>query len=181
MKIEIQNKLLLVFVITVSILLKSYFAISATSEISFDIFSPEDGLPNNQIQCIYQDKKGWMWIGTNQGLSRFDGYNFLNFLPNPADSTSINGSLVRVIKEDKHGNLLIGTEKGGLNIFDREKERFFHPLENEPEFKNKTISINDIAEDKNGLFWMGTDSNILILDTTGNIKSFVPNFIQSRY
>ena len=180
MKIEIQNKLLLVLFITISILLKSYLAISVNSEIRFDIFSPEDGLPNNQIQCIYQDNKGWIWIGTSQGLSRFDGYKFLNFQPNPDDSASLHGYLVRVIKEDKHGNLLIGTEKGGLNVFDKGKERFFHPLENQPEFKNKAISINDIVADKNGFLWMGTDSNILVLDTTGNIKSFVPNFTQSE-
>ncbi len=133
MRFRIQNRLLLVFVITVSMLLKPYIAISATSKINFEIFSTEDGLPNTRVQCTYQDKKGWIWIGTNQGLSRFDGYKFRNFVPDPTDSSSINGDLVRVIKEDKHGNLLIGTEKGGLNIFDREKERFYHPLENQPE------------------------------------------------
>lgn len=175
MRFRIQNRLLLVFVITVSMLLKPYISISATSKINFEIFSTEDGLPNSRVQCTYQDKKGWIWIGTNQGLSRFDGYKFRNFVPDPTDSSSINGDLVRVIKEDKHGNLLIGTEKGGLNIFDREKERFYHPLENQPEYRNKTISINDISEDKNGLYWMGADSNILVLDTTGNIKTLTPN------
>ena len=85
----------------------------AAIQFTFDIFSQEDGLPNNYIQCIYQDKKGWMWIGTSQGLSRFDGYSFVNFLPNPNDTNSINGNLVRVIKEDKKGNLLVGTENGG--------------------------------------------------------------------
>ncbi len=176
MIISIQNKLLLVFVITVLMLLKSNLAISATSGINFEVFSTEDGLPNSRIHCTYQDKKGWIWIGTNQGLSRFDGYKFLNFVPDLTDSASLKGGLVRVIKEDKHGNLLIGTEKGGLNVFDREKERFYHPIENLPEYRNKAISINDISEDKNGLVWMGTDSNILILDTTGNIKTLTPNY-----
>jgi ligand-binding sensor domain-containing protein len=90
------------------------------SQFTFDIFSQEDGLPNNQVQCIYQDKKGWMWIGTSQGISRFNGYTFVNFVHNPADSNSLSGNLVRVIKEDRNGNLLVGTENGGLNIFNLE-------------------------------------------------------------
>ncbi|HOO98880.1 MAG TPA: two-component regulator propeller domain-containing protein, partial [Bacteroidales bacterium] len=47
--------------------------------LSFDNFYQSDGLPNNQIQCIYQDSKGWIWLGTSHGLSRFDGYRFVNF------------------------------------------------------------------------------------------------------
>jgi len=89
---------------------------SSFSELTFDIFTQENGLPNNQIQCVYQDSRGWIWIGTSQGLSRFDGYSFVNFLPNPDDSTSLKGNLVRVIKEDRNGNLLVGTENGGLNV-----------------------------------------------------------------
>jgi ligand-binding sensor domain-containing protein len=76
------------------------------SELTFDIFTQENGLPNNQIQCIYQDSKGWIWIGTSQGLSRFDGYSFVNFLSKPDDSTSLKGNLVRVIKEDRKCRLL---------------------------------------------------------------------------
>lgn len=174
MSVSIQNKLLWVFIILISLLSKPHSAISVTSEFSFDIYSQEDGLPNNQIQCIFQDSKGWMWIGTSQGLSRFDGYNFVNFLPNPNDSTSLNGNLVRVIKEDQHGNLFVGTESGGLNIFDRKKERFSHPFKNHPEYKNNSISINDIEQDKNGTLWMGTDFNIITRDTLENITSLHP-------
>jgi ligand-binding sensor domain-containing protein len=121
-----------------------------TNILSFDYFSQMDGLPNNQVQCIFQDKKGWIWIGTNQGLSRFDGYRFVNFVHNNEDTSSLSGSLVRVIFEDKKGNLLIGTENGGLNVFDREKERFLHPYKNHPEFKSKEVSVNSIDEGPDG-------------------------------
>jgi len=138
-----------------------------TNFLSFDYFSQEDGLPNNQIQCIYQDGKGWIWAGTSQGISRFDGYRFVNFINNPDDSTSLSGNLVRVIIEDSRGNLLIGTENGGLNVFDREKERFLHPFRNNPELKNREISVNTIAKDSNGNLYIGTDHNLLIIDKTG--------------
>lgn len=72
---------------------------------SFDHFSIEDGLPNNHIQCVFQDSKGWIWLGTSHGLSRFDGYRFVNFINNPEDTCSLSGNLVRVIFEDNIGNL----------------------------------------------------------------------------
>lgn len=148
--------------------------ICAQSELSFDIFKQEDGLPNNRIHCIFQDHKGWIWLGTSQGLSQFNGYNFKNFLPSSNDSTSLKGHLVRVIKEDKNGNLLIGTETGGLNIYDRNKEIFITPYKNDPEFNNREFSVNDILEDDDGTLWLATDFNILTMDTTGTLKSLKP-------
>ncbi len=141
----------------------------ASSQFTFDIFSQEDGLPNNQIHCVFQDSRGWMWIGTSQGLSRFDGYSFVNYLPDPNDSNSLNGNLVRVIKEGRNGNLLVGTENGGLNIFDRQKLRFMHPLQNYPEFRLKEVSVNAIQTDESGNIWIGTDFNIFKIDTSGNV------------
>lgn len=149
---------------------------SSFSELTFDIFTQEDGLPNNQIQCIYQDSRGWIWIGTSQGLSRFDGYSFVNFLPNPDDSASLKGNLVRVIKENSNGNLLIGAENGGLNIFNRETGKFSHPLKDISNFRYRDISVNDLEPGKHGEFFLGTDFNILVMDSLGRIEPFEFNF-----
>jgi signal transduction histidine kinase/ligand-binding sensor domain-containing protein/DNA-binding response OmpR family regulator len=147
-----------------------------STQLTFDIFSQEDGLPNNQVQCIYQDKKRWMWIGTSQGLSRYDGYSFVNFLQNPNDTNSLSGTLVRVIKEDRKGNLLVGTENGGLNIFDRQKEIFSNPYKNHPLFKFREVSVNAIETDKYGNLWIGTDFNFFKIDTSGNLISLKPRY-----
>jgi len=141
---------------------------------SFDYFSQADGLPNNQIQCIYQDRKGWIWLGTSQGLSRFDGYRFVNFVNIPGDTTSLSGSLVRVIFEDDMGNLLIGTENGGLSVFDREQEHFLHPFINHPAFKSKEVSVNTITKDKEGNLYIGTDKNLLKVDIHGKLANIIP-------
>ncbi|WP_372648133.1 two-component regulator propeller domain-containing protein [Draconibacterium sp.] len=148
--------------------------IQAQAELSFDIFTLEDGLPNNQIQCIYQDHKGWIWVGTSQGLSRFNGYDFTNFLPDSEDSCSLSGHLIRVIKEDRKGNLLVGTENGGLNIFDREKEVFSQPFKNDPVYGEKDFSVNDLLEYQDGSFWLASDLNVLKMDSTGMIKPLAP-------
>ncbi len=168
-----KSLVLAVFLVSVNLVASG----TRHSEISFDIFTQEEGLPNNQIQCIYQDSKGWMWIGTSQGLSRFDGYNFVNFMQNPNDSASLRGDIVRVITEDKNGNLLIGTENGGLNIFNRKTERFSHPFKNYSGFIGKEISVNAIEKDQNGNFWIGTDSNVFFTDTTGNLLPVKPHYL----
>jgi ligand-binding sensor domain-containing protein len=146
-----------------------------TNVLSFDYFSQLDGLPNNQIQCIFQDKKGWIWLGTSQGLSRFDGYRFTNFFHNPEDSASLSGNLVRVIFEDIKGTLLIGTENGGLNVFDRNKDQFLHPYKNHPEFKSKEVSVNSIVEDSMGNIYLGTDQKLLKIDESGQLVKVSPS------
>ena len=145
---------------------------AAQNEMSFDYFTQENGLPGNQVQIIYQDQKGWMWIGTSLGLSRFDGYHFSNFIHSPEDSLSLSGNLVRVIFEDRNGNLLVGTENGGLNVYDREMERFDHPYAKEPHFKGKDVSVNDIQQDMDGILWLATNDDLLTIDTLGNVHSF---------
>lgn len=142
--------------------------------LSFDNFYQSDGLPNNQIQCIYQDSKGWIWLGTSHGLSRFDGYRFVNFIPDPEDSTSLSGHLVRVILEDPDGNLLIGTENGGLNLFIREKEHFVHPFRDHPEFRSREVSVNALMFDPSGDLYIGTDAGLLRADTDGNLSRVTP-------
>jgi signal transduction histidine kinase/ligand-binding sensor domain-containing protein len=163
----------LILVLVFSIETRSQ-AIVSHNDLSFDIFTQENGLPNNLIQCIYQDSKGWIWIGTSQGLSRFDGYSFVNFLPDPEDTTSIKGNLVRVIKEDSRGNLLVGTENGGLNVFDREKERFSHPCDAYPGTNFRHISVNDIVVDDDGKTYVGTEFNILIYGEDGKVLPLEP-------
>jgi signal transduction histidine kinase/ligand-binding sensor domain-containing protein/DNA-binding response OmpR family regulator len=184
---SVRHKLILLFLCFTCIYNNAH---SSFSELTFDIFTQEDGLPNNHIQCIYQDSRGWIWIGTSQGLSRFDGYSFVNYLPDLSDSASLRGNLIRVIKEDRKGNLLVGTENGGLNIFNRALEKFSHPLKNFSTFKFRDISVNDIESDKFGNLYIGTDFNILKIDTTGKIgiidarfedeqESFEGNFVRN--
>ncbi len=158
----------LVFVLIFYLEIRSQ-AIVPYNDLSFDIFTQENGLPNNLIQCIYQDSKGWIWIGTSHGLSRFDGYSFVNFLPDTDDSTSIKGNLVRVIKEDRRGNLLVGTENGGLNVFDRQKESFSHPCDTFPGTNFRNISVNDIAVGGDGKTYIGTEFNLLIYGEDGKV------------
>src|SRR5882724_947435 len=78
----------------------------------FRHFQVENGLSNNAVICSLQDKKGFLWFGTKDGLDRFDGYSFKIFRSDPDDSGSIGSNFIHSLYEDPKGVLWVGTEKG---------------------------------------------------------------------
>ncbi|MGE5806617.1 MAG: two-component regulator propeller domain-containing protein [Ignavibacteria bacterium] len=118
----------------------------------------EDGLSQNTVHSILQDSKGFMWFATEDGLNKYDGYNFTVYKNNPRDKNSISDNFIWTIFEDKKGVLWIGTNSGGLCRFDREKE-VFTSYKNIPGNLN-SLSLNNIRsiyEDKEGMLWIATE------------------------
>src|ERR1700732_3831763 len=85
------------------------------STFKFKNLSTTQGLSINNATCILQDQKGFIWIGTRDGLNKYDGYKFTIYRNNPEDPASISGNYIWNMIEDKQGNLWIGTVDGGLN------------------------------------------------------------------
>jgi signal transduction histidine kinase/ligand-binding sensor domain-containing protein/DNA-binding response OmpR family regulator len=110
-----------------------------------------DGLSQNSVSSIMQDTRGFMWFGTKDGLNRYDGYNFLTFRHDPFDPATISDSDVTALFEDRDGRLWVGTRTGGLNRFDRDRERF---VRYGPGFG---APVSAIAQDAAGDLWVGTD------------------------
>ncbi|MEL7532754.1 MAG: two-component regulator propeller domain-containing protein, partial [Bacteroidota bacterium] len=76
-------------------------SISAQSlDLFFEHFTTEDGLSQNDVNCIIQDSLGFMWFGTNDGLNRYDGYNVTEFKPSETDSFSISSNLINCLETD---------------------------------------------------------------------------------
>ncbi len=82
-----------------------------------------EGLANNSIYCILQDRRGYMWFGSFGGLSRYDGESFENFRPRP-DGRSLAASVVFALLEDASGSLWVGTDGGGLARYDQDADSF---------------------------------------------------------
>ena len=80
-------------------------------------------LPSSLINCITQDKYGFIWVGTDYGLSRFDGYHFVNYLHHDNDSTSISDNIISSFLIDKQGRLWVGSAKG-LMQYDYSNDSF---------------------------------------------------------
>jgi ligand-binding sensor domain-containing protein/signal transduction histidine kinase len=113
--------------------------------------------------CFLQDSNGFLWIGSQEGLVRYDGYNLKFYSHIPFDSTSLSNNWITEIKEDKKGNLWVCTYGGGLNYFDQKTEKFSHFL-NESVKENVTNSktISSMILNDDGTLWLGTKENGLI-------------------
>ncbi len=119
----------------------------------FENFTTEDGLSNNKINVILQDRYGFLWLGTDDGLNRYDGYGFRIFRNVKADSHSISDNNIWSLFEDGSGNIWAGTKDGSLNEYIPGKNVF-----RRWDLKSMGIVSNGItavlADDKN--IWLGT-------------------------
>jgi PAS domain S-box-containing protein len=122
----------------------------------FERLSVEQGLSQSQVMSLCQDSQGFMWIGTRNGLNRYDGYEFVQYTKIKDDSTSVSDNLINALFEDRDGNLWIGSGNG-LNRFDpstRSFVRYFHSPSDANTLSNNHIQV--IAQDKEGNLWIGT-------------------------
>jgi ligand-binding sensor domain-containing protein len=141
----------------VIIILSVYNGLQSQIDYRFDHLNSESGLPDNTVNCVYQDSKGFMWFGTNDGLCRYDGYSISVFRNDPEVPSSISDNVIMDIKEDGKGKLLIGTRNGGLNIFDINKETFTHFNSGSASYHSlSNNNVRTIFVDNKGRIWIGT-------------------------
>lgn len=174
MKMNFRGGLIVSHFILFFLLTLKSGGIEVVNNLNFDFYSQEHGLSNNQVHCILQDKKGWMWFGTSQGVSRFDGYRFTVFKNDPEDSTSLKGNLVRAIFEDHKGQLWIGTENGGLNKFNREKENFQQLFYSKDQPVLRDATVTSIHEDAAGILWVGTENHLYKIENENKLTEITP-------
>jgi len=133
------------------------FAQDGPSQIRLHSVSLGDGLSQSTVNLIYQDRAGILWLGTQDGLNRYDGYDITTHWPDPLDETTISGKVMSAIAEDDTGRIWLATFGEGLNRYDRSTDTFEHFLHN-PE--DSTSIGNDMAYallvDSNGTLWVGT-------------------------
>ena len=156
--IHVSKKYCFVFVCLAAVVSNILYA--QKEKIRFEKISIEQGLSQSSVVRICQDKKGFLWIGTFEGLNRYDGFQFKVYKNNPTDSTSLIQNTVRSIIVDHLGILWVGTERG-LSRYNSDKDNFTNYL-SEPGNSNSLPNnyIRRIYEDMNNNIWITTEGGL---------------------
>ncbi len=143
---------IVIFIFTFSINLYSHI-----NSIKFKHLSVVNGLSQSWVRSICQDNQGFIWIGTYDGLNRYDGYNFKVYKHSLTSKNTISNNTILVIYKDHEGYIWIGTSYG-LNLYNNEKDDFI----TFPEIGNDYI--NDLARDKDGILYIATNQGFKVFN-----------------
>src|SRR5258707_1978301 len=137
------------------------FSFSQKHDLKLEPFDINSGLSQNNIMCIVQDSRGFMWFGTEDGLNKYDGYNFTIYKNDPKKNTSLGDNYINDIVEDANGDLWIATMDSGLNKYDRQKDQFIH-FTHDPKNPNSIADdfVNCLLKDSKENIWIGTSAGL---------------------
>ncbi|MBN2273948.1 MAG: response regulator [Bacteroidales bacterium] len=133
--------------------------------IRFGIISSPQGLSQSSVFSLAQDSKGFIWIGTRDGLNRYDGYDFITYKTDPKDTNSISNNEITVIHPDRYGDIWIGTRGGGLNKYITRSNRFLRFSYLTPE-----NIVRDIHESTDSILWVGSSDGLLRADISDRTR-----------
>ncbi|MCX7987329.1 MAG: ATP-binding protein [Bacteroidales bacterium] len=147
------------------------FYIDSSAQVRFRKFSVEDGLSNNFVRCIFQDSIGFIWVGTKDGLNRFDGSDFVKYFHSENSPNSISNNTINVIQQFDSRKLIICTS-GGIDFYDFYTDSFTHSSY----FKDRIVLT--LLRDTGGWYWVGTFDGLYYANFTKN--SYI-DFSQKPY
>ena len=157
-KYTIYMFLLLTFLMSINTLY-----VSAYTNINFKHITGEDGLSQGTVETMIQDNKGYMWFGTNDGLCRYNGYEFKIYKHDEESKNSITNNYIVDIKEDKSGNIWVGTANG-LSKIDPNTDLITNYNMNDEEKSLSHYNIGDILITKSGDVLVATSDGLNIYD-----------------
>jgi ligand-binding sensor domain-containing protein len=122
------------FLFTIIVILGS-FVYAQPNKMRFERITTDDGLSSNHSSYIFQDSRGFLWITTEDGINRYDGYSFKHYKHIPGNINSLSDYAATHILEDSNGLFWISTREG-LNVFDPASEKFIHfnPVKDDSSF-----------------------------------------------
>lgn len=143
-----------------SFLLFSFFSQAQKYNINIELVTDNVGHTPSSSSSFVQDESGFIWIGTVDGLIRFDGFNFKVYKHQVGNENSLSNNIVRALEIDEFGNIWIGTQSGGLNKLNPLTGKFTsykHSKENQNSLSNNNVGV--LHSDKKGNLWIGTWEN----------------------
>src|SRR5258708_4411531 len=132
-----------------------------SQNLKFEHLGTDEGLSQSNITCMLQDRNGFMWFGTHDGLNRYDGYKFTVYRSNVNDKNSLSSNFITDLVEDNERNLWIATCGGGLNLFIANEEKFISYRYDESDRQGIASDyVNSLCLDSSGSLWVGTDKGL---------------------
>ena len=158
------------------VLLVSYPVNAQQYDYAFEHITAKDGLSQNNINCILQDRNGFMWFGTDDGLNRYDGYDFVTYNLNSKTQYALSSNIIMDLVEDIDHNIWIGTSHKGLNLFNYQSARF-NDIE-AADFNKLNMDIfstlTDIKSDSLGNVYLICHTKVLKLSKTNKTVHITP-------
>ncbi|MBI3189356.1 MAG: PAS domain S-box protein [Ignavibacteriales bacterium] len=146
------------------------FLLAQIDNLKFDRLSLEQGLSQSNIQWILQDRYGFMWFSTQDGLNMYDGYSFTVYRHDPQDLSSIAGNFLNQLYEDRNSNIWAFLGIGGISMLDRNTGTFVYYSQDAK--KGNSLSGNIVTavhHDKDNMMWIGTNVGLDKLDLSSGI------------
>ncbi|SDG59087.1 Signal transduction histidine kinase [Dyadobacter soli] len=141
--------------------------IGSVHNYSFRQISVNNGLSQNSVTSVFQDRQGFIWIGTYDGLNRFDGFNIQVKRHRSDGPKSLSDNRILCLQEDAQGHLLVGTDGGGIDLYDPAQDSFRRVSVQQGNLGSNIVQ--GLATDPNGQVWAATNKGLVILKTNGKV------------
>lgn len=155
-----MNKIVVFFTLLFSV---AYFVRGQEYPVGFQSYYSKDGLSSNTIFAMCRDSFGFLWLGTEDGLNRFDGANYKVYRHDPDVEGTLKVNHVTALCEDHQGRLWIGTNGGGLSYYDRTTDKIIH-YDRAPDGRWLSTAITSIFVDSNGYLWVSSYGALFIIN-----------------
>jgi len=167
------------FIVLVGLLPTNSLAQREPDRPRFEHITVNEGLSHSDAMCVTQDQAGFIWVGTNNGINRYDGHELKQYTLPVNTRNGLSGNRIPALHTDSHGRLWAGSESSGLSLFDASHDRFINVSQltanSVPEgLKNQLnlAAVNTITSDKQGRIWAGTSKLglfVLTLNATNQV------------
>ncbi len=178
LKTRLQNRYFTSLIILLTFGIHSLFA--QNGNIKFEHLGQENGLNHPSVRKIVQDKQGFMWFGTPDGVGKYDGYTFTRYRHDPADTNSLAANSINDMYVDRSGTLWVGSFDG-LNCYNRARDCFIR-YQYGPEDTTSILTsyVSAIGEDGEGTLWVGSSIGISSLKLENRNKKIFTRYRPSR-
>lgn len=161
LKVVERRFLLIRHVFLFLLLCISSAAAAALPPVVFNTVSSGQGLPQNTGRALLQDSDGYVWVGTEDGLVRFDGYSMLSFRKNHDDPNSLSDNYIESLAEDGQGRIWVGTMGGGINVIDRQRR-----LVTRIKALGSTDILDIVTSRTGDTLWFAAGNGIYVMETS---------------